>query len=577
MMNSGPSRLQRALDKLVIPGMWLHVPLVVAVAAVLSGPAIPLGATAAALAASVTAVWAKSPDARATRILISVAAVGMVSLLLAAARGSAWQIDVHMYYFAMLAILAAYCDIGMILAAAAAIAVHHLTLNFLAAALVFPGGADLARVLLHAALVVAETAALAWMCTEVAAKLHALDHSFAMIEFTPTGRITAANAMFLSTFGYSMAEIQNKNHSMFVDKAVRSTEEYRRFWAALQRGEFQTAEFRRIANDGREVWLQATYNPIFGVGGKVQKVLQVASDITDLKKNEQLELEKQARRTRTVESAVHVFEAKVGGLVANLSSSAAAMEGSAQTMSGTAIQTGEKAHAVAAAAGQARADVAIAAAATEALSASISDISRQVAHSATITSQAVADAERTNVIVDKLAAGAKNIGQVVELITNIAGQTNLLALNATIEAARAGDAGKGFAVVASEVKTLATQTTKATEDIGVQIKAIQTATREAVSAIQAIAGTIGDVSEIASSIARAVEAQGEVTSNIADNVAQTSSSAEAVSATISTVSDAATRTGSAAGEVLAAAGDVSASARQLTSAVGNFIAELQAA
>ncbi len=576
-MESGLSRLQRSLDRLLIPGLWLHVPLIAAVALALSGPAISLAVTAAALAAAVTFLWAKAPDARTTRILISIAAVGMVSLLLAAARGSPWQIDVHMYYFAMLAILAAYCNISMIMAAAAVIALHHLTLNFLAPSLVFPGGTNLARVLLHAVIVVAESSALAWMCVEVAAKLHALDRALGMIEFSPDGRINFANKRFLDTIGYTMAEIGGRHHSMFLDPGVRDTPEYRGFWDALQRGEFQTSEFRRVAKDGHEVWLQATYNPIFGFGHKVAKVLKIASDITDLKRKEQLELEKQARRSKVLEAAVRAFETKVGGFASHLSSSAAAMEGSAQTMSDTATQTKEQAETVAAAAERARADVAMAASATEELSASIREISRQVEQSASVTSQAVAEAERTNTLVERLAQGAEKIGHVVGLITTIAGQTNLLALNATIEAARAGDAGKGFAVVASEVKALATQTTRATEEIGVQILEIQAATREAVTAIQGIAGTIGDVSLIASRITLAVGEQGAVTSNIARNVEQTSFSAEAVTATISNVSNAATRTGSAAGDVLAAAGDVSVSARQLTSVVSNFIAEVQAA
>jgi|GEM_PF-1454614 len=576
-MNTGLSRQQISLDKFFIPSLWLHIPLIAAVAAALSGPTILLAMTASTLAGSVTLLWARMPHARITRILISIAAIGMVSLLLAAARGSSWQIDIHMYYFAMLAMLAAYCDIWMILAASAVIALHHLTLNFLAPSLVFPGGANLARVLLHAVIVVAETAALAWMCIEVAAKLQTLDRNLAIIEFSPDGRIMAANEKFLVTMGYTLDEIRGRHHSMFVDPSTHDTQAYKEFWLALQRGEFQTAEFRRIAKGCREIWLQATYNPVIGIGNKVKKVLKVASDITELKRKELADLENKARRTKAVEAAVREFEASVGSLAGHLSTSAAAMEASARTMSGTAIQTREKSGMVAAAAEQARADVAMAASATEELATSISEISKQVAQSATITGEAVAAAERTNTLVERLALGAERIGHVVGLITKIAGQTNLLALNATIEAARAGDAGKGFAVVASEVKVLATQTARATEEIGVHIQEIQSATREAVLAIQGIASTIRDVSVIASHIASGVGQQGAATADIANNVRQTSASAEAVTSTIGTVSEAATRTGSAADDVLAAAGDVSASARQLTTAVGHFIAEVRAA
>jgi methyl-accepting chemotaxis protein len=576
-MNTGLSRQQISLDKLFIPSLWLHIPLIAAVAAAMSGPAILLAMTASTLAGSVTLLWARMPHARITRILISIAAVGMVSLLLAAARGSSWQIDMHMYYFAMLAMLAAYCDIWMILAASAVIALHHLTLNLLAPSLVFPGGTNLARVLLHAVIVVAETAALAWTCIVVAAKLQTLDRNLAIIEFSPDGRIMAANEKFLVTMGYTLEEIRGRHHSMFLDPGTHDTQAYKEFWLALQRGEFQTAEFRRIAKGCREIWLQATYNPVIGIGNKVKKVLKVASDITELKRKELADLENKARRTKAVEAAVREFETSVGSLAGHLSTSAAAMEASARTMSGTAIQTREKSGMVAAAAEQARADVAMAASATEELATSISEISKQVAQSATITGEAVAAAERTNTLVERLTLGAERIGHVVGLITKIAGQTNLLALNATIEAARAGDAGKGFAVVASEVKVLATQTARATEEIGVHILEIQSATREAVLAIQGIASTIRDVSVIASHIASGVGQQGAATAEIANNVRQTSASAEAVTSTIGTVSEAATRTGSAADDVLAAAGDVSASARQLTTAVGHFIAEVRAA
>jgi PAS domain S-box-containing protein len=574
---SGLYRQRQALDKLFLPALWLHIPLIAAVAVALSGPVTALVATAAALALVPSMLWTRAPTARMTRVIISIASVGMVSLLVGAARGSTWQVDLHMYYFAVLAILGAYCDVGMILAAASVIVLHHLTLNFLAPALVFPNGTDLARVVLHSVIVMVETAALSWMCVEVAAKLDALDRALAMIEFSPDGKIIFANKNFLDTIGYTMKEIEGRHHSMFMPPGQADTEAYRQFWPALRRGEFQLGEVPRAGKGGREVWLQASYVPIPGIGRNIHRVLKVASDITSVKQRETLELAKQASRTKALEASVRDFEGMVGGLAADLSSSAAAMEESAQTMSGTAAQAGQQAAMVAAAAQRASADAALAAASTEELSASITDISRQVAQSSAITTKAVAEAERTNSIVQRLAQGAEKIGDVVGLITSIAGQTNLLALNATIEAARAGDSGKGFAVVAGEVKSLASQTTKATAEIGVQVLEIQTATREAVEAIQGIAVTIREVSQIAATIANAVEGQGAATSAIARNVEQTSASAVAVTSNIGDVMHAATRSGTAAGEVLTAAGDVSVSARQLTGAVSNFIAKVQAA
>ena len=285
---------------------------------------------------------------------------------------------------------------------------------------------------------------------------------------------------------------------------------------------------------------------------------------------------KQQRAVR-LETLLHGFEAKVGEMVGALSSGSSELEATARTMAGTAARTNGQAATVAAAAEQASVGVDTVAAAAEELTASIVEISRQVAQSAKISGQAVADAQRTDTIVRALAEGAEKIGHVVGLISNIAGQTNLLALNATIEAARAGDAGKGFAVVASEVKSLANQTAKATEEIGAQISQIQSATIEAVASIRGITGTIEQVSAIATTIAAAVEQQGAATAEIARNVQQTAKSAQEVTATIASVSQAATETGTAAGQVLDAAGGVSRRAEQLTGEVGSFLADVRAA
>ena len=217
------------------------------------------------------------------------------------------------------------------------------------------------------------------------------------------------------------------------------------------------------------------------------------------------------------------------------------------------------------------------ASAAEQLTSSIGEITRQVSHSSRITEKAVEDARRTDAMVRNLADGAQKIGDVVGLITSIAGQTNLLALNATIEAARAGDAGKGFAVVASEVKNLAQQTAKATEEIGAQIGQIQTATKEAVNAIHDITGVIEEVCAIATTIAAAVEEQGAATAEITRNVQQTAASTQEVTFNISGVSQAAGETGAAAKQVLSAAGDLSKQAEQLTGEVHSFVTGVRAA
>jgi methyl-accepting chemotaxis protein len=271
------------------------------------------------------------------------------------------------------------------------------------------------------------------------------------------------------------------------------------------------------------------------------------------------------------------FERRVGVLVQVLATGATELRATAQSLTGMAEQSSLQANTVSASADEASMGVQTVSAAAEELSASISEISRQVSQSARMTAKAVSDAQRTDAIVRALAEGAQKIGDVVGLITSIAGQTNLLALNATIEAARAGDAGKGFAVVASEVKSLANQTGRATEEIAAQITQIQNATKEAVEAIRGIAETIEQVSAIATTIASAVEEQGAATAEIARNVQQTAHATREVTVNIGGMSQAASETGQAASQVLSVATDVSHQAENLSTEVGGFVAEVRAA
>jgi methyl-accepting chemotaxis protein len=215
--------------------------------------------------------------------------------------------------------------------------------------------------------------------------------------------------------------------------------------------------------------------------------------------------------------------------------------------------------------------------ATEELSASIAEIGQQVTRSSGMIKDAVSQATQSNEQVRGLTAAAQRIGDVVELINNIASQTNLLALNATIEAARAGDAGKGFAVVASEVRALANQTAKATEEIGSQVRAIQEATQTSAAAIAAIAETIGKVDETSTTIASAVEEQGAATQEIARNVAQAAHGTQEMAGNIAGVSQAAQQTGTAASEELVAAGSLSQNGERLRRQVEAFLREVRAA
>jgi methyl-accepting chemotaxis protein len=284
-----------------------------------------------------------------------------------------------------------------------------------------------------------------------------------------------------------------------------------------------------------------------------------------------------AERQRLMIELADRLEQKIGGLADALSKASTGLRTTAETMSAAAGQSENRSAAISAAVAQTSTNVDTVAASAEELSASIQEIGRQVAQSTTIAAKAVGETERTDQLVQRLATSAQKIGDVVRLINEIASQTNLLALNATIEAARAGEAGKGFAVVASEVKVLANQTAKATEEIGGQVVQIQQATGEAVGAINGIAQTIREVSEIVTAIAAAVSQQGAATGEISRNVQEAARGARDVSENVGGVRDAVNRAGSAAGEVLAAANGLAGQSQVLTQEISRAIAEIRAA
>jgi methyl-accepting chemotaxis protein len=271
------------------------------------------------------------------------------------------------------------------------------------------------------------------------------------------------------------------------------------------------------------------------------------------------------------------FAAAVGGIVQSVSSASAELETAAGTLRRTAEVTQERSGSVAAASEQASANVQTVASATEEMTSSVNEISRQVQESSRIATQAVRQAQQTDTRINELSKAAGRIGDVVKLITAIAEQTNLLALNATIEAARAGEAGRGFAVVASEVKQLASQTAKATDEIGTQIAGMQAATQDSVAAIQEIGGTIGRISEIAATIAAAVEEQGAATQEIARNVGEAAKGTQQVASNITDVNRGAGETGSASARVLASAQSLSQESGHLRAEVDKFLMTVRAA
>ena len=478
--------LRETASKILLAVLWLHVPIALLIGLARGADWLLPAAFVTAMALAATMSWRMSGNGPSTRLIVAVALMSDVSMFVFQLEGHRWQVDMHMYFFAALACLVAYCDYRPILVGTAAVALHHLALNFLLPAAIYPGGADLGRVVLHAVILIIEAGVLIWLA-------HTLTHLFEMAA-RKTAEAEAASA----------AEARATSDSNKAEQAKRDRDAARRELAA-----------------GFE------------------------------------------RRIDSVVEAVGVASSEVQSLSTSMSGSH--VEATRQTTSAAAAST------------QASTNVEAVASATEELTASINSIAEQVARSARISAKAAEEARRTNAVVEGLAAGTQKIGQVVTLIQNIASQTNLLALNATIEAARAGEQGRGFAVVASEVKALANQTARATEEISAQILDIQTATGEAVGAIEAIGGTIAEIDGISSEIAAAVNQQGTATREIAGNLQQAADRTRDVNKSILSVSHASEEASRATARLLDAADGLLSQSERLKSEVGGFLASLQAA
>src|SRR5580704_9359995 len=283
------------------------------------------------------------------------------------------------------------------------------------------------------------------------------------------------------------------------------------------------------------------------------------------------------QRCAAIQEVAGAFESTVVSVVRSVSSSSIELEAAAEALGAMAGATRGLSGKVLSASEHAADNVRSVSHGTEQLIASVGEISRQVEESTRIAREAVAQAERTDGRIAELTRAAGHIGDVVKLITDIAEQTNLLALNATIEAARAGEAGKGFAIVAQEVKALAAQTSKATEEIGVQIAGVQAATRDSVATIKVIGATIGRISEIAAVITSAVDEQAATTQHIAENVSAAAGSAVHVAANIGEVNESATAITSASSQLLSSAQTLSQDGNRLAAEMEKFLAAVCAA
>ncbi len=320
-------------------------------------------------------------------------------------------------------------------------------------------------------------------------KVDAIDRAQAVIEFTPTGDIITANENFLMVTGYRLSEIQGKHHRLFCEAGYTHSEDYRRFWADLKGGRFQAGEYKRIAKGGREVYIQANYNPVFDDTGLIIKVVKFAIDITDV-------VERRLRND-TLSKDIHRGLGSVIAQVGTVNS----MANGASTASN---DTGGIINSVAAA--------------SEELSQSVRDIAQSMTYARSGAEDVFRHAEKANHQAGQLNQSAAAMTNVVTLIQDIAGQINLLALNATIESARAGDAGKGFAVVASEVKNLANQAANSTKTIAGEIATMQAVSTDVVDALNLISTSMTGVLDNVVAVASAIEQQSSVTTEITHNM-----------------------------------------------------------
>ena len=431
-------------------------------------------------------------------------------------------------------------------------------------------------------------------------KLSAIDRTRAIIEFDMSGTIQSANTNFLNTLNYTLDDIVGKHHSMFLSAQEVESSDYAAFWNTLQSGQYIKTRCRRLGKDGKEIWLQASYNPQKGASGRFEKVIKYATDIT-AERQAELELKsltaeaidvmgamakgdltKRMNGQYSIETAVLAKSindsvTQLANTIEKVSKSSEALkESSAQltdlstSSQSAAHQTADQTRAVASAAHNISQNVSLVVDGLQQLVSSVSQVSSSSHEAASVAEKAVNLAESAKLNVHQLAQSSSDIGAVIKVINSIADQTNLLALNATIEAARAGEAGKGFAVVANEVKELAKETARATEEVSVKISAIQSDSQVAVKAINDIGSTIENISATQSTIASSVKEQSTVSDSISHSVDDVAKGSNSIEGTISRATQLACENQVRADESQSTTAGISELADELNLLVGKF-------
>lgn len=386
---------------------------------------------------------------------------------------------------------------------------------------------------------------------DYAGQIQAIDKSQAVIEFDLDGNILTANKNFLDTMGYRIDELKGKHHRMFAEPDYASSSAYKEFWAKLRRGEFDSGKYKRLGKGGKEIWIQASYNPIFDLNGKPYKVVKFATDLTQERMNYNNLVNSFDEATVKLSAASEELSATASQLAQNAdvasSQSASAASSAAEVSTGvTSVATN-----------------------TEEMMSSIKEISKSSTEASTMSKDALGQSKSANKTINQLGLASQEIGNVIKTISSIAQQTNLLALNATIEAARAGESGKGFAVVANEVKELAKQTAKATEDITNKISAVQGSTKEAVISIEQVTSAVEKLDAIANATAAAVEEQTATTNEVSRLISQSGEGVNNITQVIQEVAKGAEGNATNAQQTLSASRELAKMATSLKELVVN--------